>query len=348
MANSFGLAKVDKHTILVVDDSVENLQLLSALLRDDYKIKVAKNGKKAIELVQKDPAIDLVLMDVMMPEMDGYTACQILKSDEVTAQVPIIFLTALNDASDETKGFDIGGADFISKPFNAQVVKARIRTHLDLQEERKKADRLLRYLLPNTVIQELKTNGSYTPVIHQHTSIMFCDLVDFTTKAAQLEPTELVNELTELFSSFDEIVTGLGGLRIKTLGDGYMAASGLGRTSESDHAVSLVSAGLDIIDHLKQKNQSSPISWECRIGIHSGPVISGVVGNARCQFDVMGDNVNIASRVENHGHPMKVTVTEATASLLSSTEFILKPLGVADLKGRGKMNIIEVSRPGNS
>ncbi|MCB0756348.1 MAG: response regulator, partial [Flavobacteriales bacterium] len=162
MANNFGLTKVDKHTILVVDDSVENLQLLSALLRDDYKIKVAKNGKKAIELVQKDPAIDLVLMDVMMPEMDGYTACQILKSDEVTAQVPIIFLTALNEASDETKGFDIGGADFISKPFNAQVVKARIRTHLDLQEERKKADRLLRYLLPNTVIQELKTNGSYT------------------------------------------------------------------------------------------------------------------------------------------------------------------------------------------
>ena len=343
--SSFGLKSQDKQTILVVDDSVENLQLLTALLRDDYRIKVAKNGKKAIELAQKDPSIDLVLMDVMMPEMDGYTACKLLKEDEVTASLPIIFLTSLHEVDDETKGFEIGGADFISKPFNAQVVKARIRTHLELQEERKKADRLLRYLLPNTVIQELKANGTYTPVIHQHTSIMFCDLVDFTSKAAQLEPTELVNELTDLFSSFDEIVTGLGGLRIKTLGDGYMAASGLGRSSESDHAVSLVSAALDIIDLLQKRNESSSISWECRIGIHSGPVISGVVGNARCQFDIMGDNVNIASRVENHGTPMTVTVTEATASLLSSNEFILKPLGTADLKGRGKMNLIEVSRP---
>ena len=343
--SSFGLKSQDKQTILVVDDSVENLQLLTALLRDDYRIKVAKNGKKALELVQKDPSIDLVLMDVMMPEMDGYSACKLLKEDEITASLPIIFLTSLHEVDDETKGFEIGGADFISKPFNAQVVKARIRTHLELQEERKKADRLLRYLLPNTVIQELKTNGTYTPVIHQHTSIMFCDLVDFTSKAAQLEPTELVNELTELFSAFDEIVTGLGGLRIKTLGDGYMAASGLGKTTHTDHAVNLVSAGLDMINYLKQRNETNQISWECRIGIHSGPVISGVVGNARCQFDIMGDNVNIASRVESEGSPMNVTVTEPTASLLSSDAFLLHPIGEAKLKGRGQMNLIEVSRP---
>ncbi|MCB9205191.1 MAG: response regulator [Flavobacteriales bacterium] len=342
--NNFGLPAADKHTILIVDDSVENLQLLTALLRDDYRIKVAKNGKKAIELVQKDPSIDLVLMDVVMPEMDGYTACKLLKEDDVTSQVPIIFLTSLNKADDETRGFEVGGADFISKPFNAQVVKARIRTHLELEEERKKADTLLRYLLPNTVIQELKMNGSYTPVIHQHTSIMFCDLIDFTTKAAILEPTELVNELTELFTEFDEIVTGLGCLRIKTIGDGYMAASGLGKSSESEHAVNLVSAGLDMIDYLKKRNETNPHKWECRIGIHSGPVISGVVGNARCQFDIMGDNVNIASRVESQSSPMKVTVTEATATLLSSNGLLLKPLGEANLKGKGVMNIIEVSR----
>lgn len=344
MGSNFGIAPVDKHTILVVDDSVENLQLLSALLRDDYKIKVAKSGAKAIELIQKDPSIDLVLMDVMMPEMDGYTACQILKSDEVTAPVPIIFLTSLNEATDETKGFQIGGADFITKPFNAQVVKARIKTHLDLQAERKKADRLLRYLLPNPVINELKKHGSYTPVIHENTSIMFCDLVDFTSKAAVLPPTELVNELSELFSEFDEIVAGFGALRIKTLGDGYMAASGLGRTSNPNHASDLVNAGLDMIDYLNRRNQLESSEWKCRIGIHSGSVISGVVGNARCQFDVMGDNVNIAARVESHGAPMTVTVTDATASLLSVQDFALTPLGIADLKGRGEMNLTEVRR----
>lgn len=342
--NNFGITESDKSTILVVDDSVENLQLLTGLLKDDYKIKVAKNGLKALEIVRRDASIDLILMDVMMPEMDGYTACSELKKDELTAQVPIIFLTSLNDVADETKGFDIGGADFISKPFNAQVVKARIRTHLDLQTERRKADTLLRYLLPTTVIQELKSTGTYVPVIHQHTSIMFCDLVDFTVKAAEMEPDVLVNELSELFAEFDEIVTTSGGLRIKTLGDGYMAAAGLGKKEHSNHAENLVNAGLDIIAFLERRNETSPYHWECRIGIHSGPVISGVVGKSRCQFDIMGDNVNIASRVESKGSNMKITVTETTASLLTSPDLLLKPLGHFDLKGKGSMNLIEVSR----
>ena len=344
MITNFGIAAADKQTILVVDDSVENLQLLAGLLKDDYRIKVAKNGLKALELVRCDPSIDLILMDVMMPEMDGYTACAAIKSDELTASVPIIFLTSLNEVADETRGFDIGGADFISKPFNAQVVKARIRTHLDLQTERRKADTLLRYLLPNTVIQELKSTGTYVPVIHQHASIMFCDLVDFTTKAAIMEPVVLVNELSELFAEFDEIVTRLQGLRIKTLGDGYMAAAGIGVRACSDHALNLVNAGLDIIDFIAKRNTYSPYRWECRIGIHSGPVISGVVGKSRCQFDIMGDNVNIASRVESNSSSMRVTVTETTASLLSSPELLLKPMGTFDLKGKGNMNLIEVLR----
>ncbi|MFM1876524.1 MAG: hypothetical protein RL266_2261 [Bacteroidota bacterium] len=342
--SNFGILESDKSTILVVDDSVENLQLLTGLLKDDYKIKVAKNGLKAIEIVKRDASIDLILMDVMMPEMDGYTACAELKRDELTAQVPIIFLTSLNEATDETKGFEYGGADFISKPFNAQVVKARIRTHLDLQTERRKADKLLRYLLPSTVIQELKTTGSYVPVIHQHTSIMFCDMVDFTSKAANMEPSVLVNELSDLFAEFDEIVTTWSGLRIKTLGDGYMAATGLDKKENSNHAQDLVHAGLDIIAFLKRRNAVNLNKWECRIGIHSGPVISGVVGKSRCQFDIMGDNVNIASRVESNGSSMKVTVTEITASLLSCSDLLLKPLGETKLKGKGVMNLIEVSK----
>ncbi len=340
--SDFGLLRSEQNTILIVDDSVENLQLLSALLKDDYRIKVAKNGRKAIELVNKNASIDLILMDVMMPEMDGYTACKHLKENELTASVPIIFLTSLTDAEDETKGFALGGADFISKPFNADVVKARIRTHLDLQDERRKADALLRYMLPQTVIQELKDTGSYKPEIHEHTSIMFCDLVDFTTISAKMKPTELVDELTEIFTEFDEIVTSNGSLRIKTLGDGYMAAAGLGSLVEDRHAEKLVNAGLEIIRYLDKRNQHNAFKWECRIGIHSGPIISGVVGRSRCQFDVMGDNVNIASRVESNGRPMQVTITEATATLLENANFKLESLGRVDLKGKGEMRLIRV------
>lgn len=342
--SDFGLLRQERKTLLIVDDSVENLQILTALLKDVYRIKVAKNGLKATELVAKDASIDLVLMDVMMPVMDGYTACKILKENELTESVPIIFLTSLTDAADETKGFALGGADFISKPFNADVVKARIKTHLDLQDERKKADALLRYMLPNTVIQELKSTGRYKPVIHQHTSIMFCDLVDFTTKSANMIPTELVDELTDIFTAFDEIVVENGSLRIKTLGDGYMAAAGIGSLIDNKHAEKLVNAGLAMIEFLERRNQTHNQKWECRIGIHSGPIISGVVGKSRCQFDVMGDNVNIASRVESNGQPMHVTITEATAAMLHSSDYKLESLGQVDLKGKGEMRLINVSR----
>jgi CheY-like chemotaxis protein len=342
--SNFGIVEEEKKTILLVDDVVENLQLLTGLLKDDYRVKIAKNGLKAIEIAKQSPSVDLILMDVIMPEMDGYTACSILKQEEKTSHIPIIFLTSLNEAAQEAKGFDFGGADFISKPFNSQVVKARIRTHLDLQSERNKADTLLRYLLPTTVIKELKSTGNYVPVIHQNTSIMFCDIIDFTSKAAEIEPDHLVSELSELFTAFDEIILNYNGLRIKTLGDGYMAATGLDKVEDFTHADNLVQAGLDMINFLIDRNQSSKYSWECRIGIHSGPVMSGVIGKSRCQFDIMGDNVNIAARVENNGLPMKIVITEDTASFLKSPNLILKPLGEFDLKGRGLMNLIEVSR----
>jgi class 3 adenylate cyclase len=123
-----------------------------------------------------------------------------------------------------------------------------------------------------------------------------------------------------------------------------MAAAGLKKRSNSDHAERLVAAGLEMIDHLKARNEKSPIRWECRIGIHSGPVISGVVGTARCQFDIMGDNVNIASRVENQGSPMTVTITEATAKLLPESQYQLSTLGEAELKGKGTMLLIKASK----
>ena len=129
-------------TLLIVDDSVENLQLLSALLKDLYKIKVAKSGEKALEIAQQTPMPDLILLDVMMPGMNGFEVCEALKSNPATQSTPVIFLTALNEVADETKGFQVGGADFIVKPFNPDIVKARIKTHLELQAERKKSEQL--------------------------------------------------------------------------------------------------------------------------------------------------------------------------------------------------------------
>jgi adenylate cyclase len=330
-------------TILVVDDSVENLQVLSALLRDNYKVKVAKSGAKAIEILSTDPSVDLILLDIMMPEMDGYEVCEKIKSSSSTSKIPVIFITALNESSDETKGFKAGGADFITKPFNADVVLARIKTHLELQNERKRADDLLRVLLPENVITDLIEKGGYEPETHSNTSILFCDLVGFTTISAKITPQELIKELTEIFNAYDDLAQLHQVTRIKTIGDAYMAVAGIG-SNNSDHATNLVQFGLAMVDYLISKNSKSAIEWKCRIGIHSGEIISGIVGKSRFQFDVMGDNVNIAARVESNGRPMLVAITEETKSLLLTDEFQFEPLGAVNLKGKGNRDLFFVKQ----
>jgi sigma-B regulation protein RsbU (phosphoserine phosphatase) len=133
-----------KKLVLVVDDAPANLQVVRSILKDDFKIKVATSGAKALELVKTKPYPDLILLDVMMPEMDGYEVCGILKSTPEARDIPVIFLTGKTDTDDETKGFEVGAVDYIHKPFSPAVVKARVHTHLVLRESR---DQLARQLL---------------------------------------------------------------------------------------------------------------------------------------------------------------------------------------------------------
>lgn len=126
------IEETSRHTILVVDDTPANLNLLSSLLKDSYRVKVANNGKKALELANASPP-DLVLLDIMMPEMDGYEVCRLLKADERTRKIPVIFLTAKTEIEDEELGFAVGAVDFIHKPISPPIVSARVKTHLEIK-----------------------------------------------------------------------------------------------------------------------------------------------------------------------------------------------------------------------
>lgn len=329
-------------TLLIVDDSAENLQVLTSLLKDTYKIKVAKQGEKAIEISRQQPKPDLILLDIMMPGMTGFEVCEILKNDPETQTVPIIFLTALNEAADETKGFQLGGADFIIKPFNPDIVKARIKTHIDLQIERRKSESLLKVLLPQKVINALISDGVYKPETKDNVSILFCDFVGFTVISSALNPEVLFDELTEIFTAFDDICIEMGGARIKTIGDAYMAATGL-LVDDPNHAENLVEIGLRFIEYLNNRNADRELKWNCRIGVHSGKVMAGIVGKSRFIYDIIGDDVNIAARVESAGTSMCVTVTDFTAKKLSET-YALDTVGNVHLKGKGEMLLHRVSR----
>jgi CheY-like chemotaxis protein len=332
----------EKPLLLLVDDSAENLQVLNALLKDDYRLKLAKSGAKCLEIAQQHPQPDLILLDIIMPEMDGFQTCEALKSSPQTSAIPVIFLTALNEVADETKGFRVGGSDFITKPFNPDIVKARIRTHIDLQRERKRSNELLRVLLPDAVVHDLIQHGSHKPQIKENVSILFCDFVGFTPISARLSPEELIMELSDIFSAFDSICEENNTTRIKTIGDAYMAVSGIHQQS-SEHAHDLIRTALSFIDYLEKRNTQSTQEWRCRIGVHSGKVIAGIIGRTRFIYDIVGDDVNIAARTESAGSPMKVTITPATRALVEN-HFAMQSVGVYTLKGKGEMELFHITR----
>src|SRR5215813_15307086 len=132
--------------ILIVDDTPTNIGVISGALKDSYKTKIATNGQKALALASAEDKPDLILLDVMMPEMDGYEVCSRLKADPTTREIPIIFLTSQTSADDETRGFEVGAVDYVHKPFSASVVRARVRTHILLREARAQLAAQLRAL----------------------------------------------------------------------------------------------------------------------------------------------------------------------------------------------------------
>lgn len=146
------IAKEEKKTVLVVDDAPSNIQVVNSILKDTYKVRIATNGEKALELVGVDPPPDLILLDIVMPGMDGYEVCTRLKNDPGTKEIPVIFLTGQTETEDETRGFEVGAVDYIHKPFSPAVVKARVNTHLILRGIR---EQLARQLL--AIQKELET-----------------------------------------------------------------------------------------------------------------------------------------------------------------------------------------------
>lgn len=126
------MSEAIKHTILVVDDTPENIEILVGILGDEYKVKVAINGEKALAIANSDSPPELILLDIMMPNMDGFEVCKRLKENPKTSEIPVIFVTAKGETEDESRGFELGASDYITKPISAPIVKVRVKTHLEL------------------------------------------------------------------------------------------------------------------------------------------------------------------------------------------------------------------------
>jgi adenylate cyclase len=333
----------DSKLVLIVDDTPTNVGVISGVLKGAYRTKVATNGEKALVLAAGPEKPDLILLDVMMPGMDGYEVCRRLKANPVTRDIPVIFLTAKTDAIDEENGFEVGAVDYIHKPFSGPIVLARVKTQLALQaalaqahEARNQADELLHALLPKKAADEIRSIGTVIPRRYDNVAVLFCDVTNFTSYCDKHEPEEVVSRLDALFVIFERVTARHGLEKIKTIGDGFMAAGGLLHQIQ-DPIGSAVRCGLEMASTLIDAR----LGWEVRVGVHAGPVVAGVVGQERYQFDIWGDTVNIAARMAGKAMPGGVAVTDVTWRQIKD-RFEGETLGDLEVKGKGTIRIVAV------
>lgn len=321
--------------ILVVDDTPANIQTLAATLKEKgYQVSVATNGKQALEAVPRVHP-DLILLDVMMPEMDGFETCRRLKSDEATRAIPVIFLTARAETADIMKGFELGAVDYVPKPFNPSELLARVHTHLTMDKLNRENERLLLSILPASIAQRLKLSAGCLADHFSEASVLFADIVDFTVLSRGMPPQMLVSLLDDLFTLFDDLARMHRVEKIKTIGDCYMAVCGVPE-KRPDHAAALAGLALEMVQSLEQFNLRRGTSLQIRIGLNTGPVVAGVIGRSKFIYDLWGDTVNTASRMESTGLAGRVQVTEQMRRALVA-EFELQERGEIEVKGQGRL-----------
>jgi len=331
--------------ILIVEDAVQNIQTLSAILKEQgYQISVATTGQQALGVLARVRP-DLILLDVMMPEMDGFETCRRIKESTEWRDLPIIFLTAKTETADLVRGFELGAVDYVGKPFNAHELLARVHTHLAMDRLRRENERLLLNILPASIADRLKAGDEHIADTFSDVTVMFADIVGFTMLAAAMPAHAVVELLNDLFTRFDLAAHDLGIEKIKTIGDAYMAVCGLPEVCP-EHAERMVNMALRMMRIAREfgVERGNPLSL--RIGLNSGPVVAGIIGRKKFIYDLWGDTVNLASRMESHALPDTIQVTRPIFEKLRDHHpFVAR--GLVEVKGKGAVETWILNGPGD-
>jgi adenylate cyclase len=343
--------------VLIVDDQKVNVILLERMLRGAGYVSISStvNPGEVCALHRKN-RYDLILLDLQMPGMDGFQVMESLKEIETGGYLPVLVITAQPDH--KLRALKAGAKDFISKPFDLAEVLIRVYNMLEVRllhletttlyhrvvAEQKVSERLLLNVLPHTIAERLKgrpeiTADCFTEVIadsYAEVTVLFADIVEFTKLSEGVSAEVLVDVLNDVFTRFDSIADHRGLEKIKTIGDAYMAAAGL-PVPVADHTIRAAHMALDMIEAMDRFNEEGYYKLKLRIGIDTGAVVAGVIGKRKFSYDLWGDVVNTASRMESHGVPGRIQVTDSTRQRLRES-FVLEERGVIDVKGKGEMH----------
>jgi class 3 adenylate cyclase len=318
--------------ILVVDDTPANIQALAAILKErGYQISVATNGQQALDVLARVQP-DLILLDVMMPEMDGFETCRRLKAAEQWRQIPVIFLTAKTETADIVQGFELGAVDYVAKPFNAHELLARVNTHLTVDELRRslatknaelaRAHELVRRAFGRYVSEEVAASILQSPEgldlggEEREVTILMSDLRGFTALAARLSPHEVIQFLNLYLESMVDVISRYEGTIDEIIGDAILVIFGAPVSCE-DHAAKAVACGLAMQLAMAEVNrrltEKRVPELEMGIGIHTGRVVVGNIGSLRrTKYAAVGSNVNLAGRIESFTTGGQLLISDST------------------------------------
>lgn len=343
--------------ILVVDDNAANRDVLERrLTREGHAVVTAADGAQALRLMGEHD-FDLVLLDLIMPEIGGFDVLTRLKSDASTRHIPVIVISALDELDSIVRCIEAGAEDYLSKPFDPILLRSRINSSLekkwlrdrekkfvaDLESEKRKSEALLLNILPPSIVRRMRDGEvRIADQVHEAT-ILFCDLAGFTVVSGAMPAARVLEFLGDIFTRFDALAAEAGVEKIKTIGDAYMAAAGIPEP-QADHAERIARLAPRMMGAVRDVAGATGLALEARIGIHTGPIVAGVIGTHKFAYDVWGDSVNTASRMESHSVNGRIHITEATRQALGEG-FPVEPRGVIEVKGKGPMQTYFLLEP---
>lgn len=317
-----------KALVLVVDDDELVQRALARMLRTaGIAVETVSDGEAALARIAGSPAIDLVLLDLQMPKLDGHEVLGRLRADPRLRYVPVVVISGANDTPTVARCIELGADDFLVKPFDDVLLHARVRSSLErkrlhdiekdylrrLEVEEEKSRLLIASMLPRPVARRLKEGADVVADHFEDVAVLFADLVGFTRFSAENDPATVVSLLNDVFHAFDQIVAKHGLEKIKTIGDAYLAVGGLPEPMEG-HVAAVAAAGLAMLGCVED---GTTRGLGLRVGMHRGPVIAGVISADKPSYDLWGDTVNVASRMESHGEVGRVQVSASVREALA-------------------------------
>jgi len=337
------------HLLVVDDNKVNRILLARSLEQQGHKVELAENGKAGLEKLRSQ-SFDLVLLDIEMPEMDGFQVLEACLNDMELRNIPIIMTSSMEELDSVVKCIELGAEDYLNKPVNPVLLRARINASLEKKRLRDEQRKLFRTFATEEVADQLSREGFSLGGKHVNGSAMFTDIRSFTTLAETQDPVDTIDLLNSYYALMFEAITGNGGTVNQMLGDGILAIFGA-PTPQEDHAECAVRAAMEMIDLIEAFNQQQEMENKPQIkigiGIASGQMIAGFTGTQnRATYTCVGDTVNLAARIEDYtkqaGKP--ILIDKFTRVGLSDS-IQVETLGEVMFKGKNQaVNVFAVIR----